>query len=149
MSWPPADRCAWSGKRSPRVIQVEVPSVDRFGRGRPPVVVSVLPEHEAELRAHADRLRRYAGRFLAAVVLLGIVSFVAAIAGAVVPEVATVSMVIAGVGVLLIGLLFLALPFSTPETSAFFGLRRSMAIVRILGAIMAAMGVWIVLYGWA
>jgi small neutral amino acid transporter SnatA (MarC family) len=46
-----------------------------------------------------------------------------------------------------LGLLFVAFPFTTPETSAFLGLRRSIRIARVLGLLLAALGAWIVIAG--
>lgn len=140
-------RCAWSGEQSDRLIEVPIPSVDRIGRHRGSTTVHVLPEHEAALRAHVDLGRRYGSRFLLAFIILGIAAFATAMAPAIDPSLAPTVVPIAGVLIGLMGLLIIVLPFSTPETSAFFGLRRSIRIARVLGVLMLILGAWIAIVG--
>lgn len=137
-------RCAWSGEASDRLIEVAIPSVDRIGRHRGSTTVHVLPEHESALRAHIDLGRRYGSRFLVAMIILGIAAFAIAMAPVVDQSWAPTVVPIAGVLIGIMGLLMVALPFTTPETSAFFGLRRSIRIARVLGALMLLLGAWIV-----
>lgn len=132
-------RCAWSGERSDRLIEVSLPATDRFGRRTGTLTAHVLPEHEAELRAHADRVHRHGAPFLVAVIVLGLLAFVLAIAGSL-GSVDPVAVPLSGVATAGIGLLFVLFPFTTPETSGFFGIRRSIVIARSLGAVLVAMG---------
>jgi hypothetical protein len=140
-------RCAWSGERSDRLIELAVPSVDRIGRHRGSTTVHVLPEHEAALRAHLDLGRRYGSRFLIGMVVLGLFAFGAAMAPAFDRSLEPVAIPVAGLLIGLMGLLIIALPFTTPETSAFFGLRRSIRIARVLGALTLILGAWIAIAG--
>ncbi len=140
-------RCAWTGERSDRLLTVVVESVDRIGRRSGPVTLQVLPEHERALRDHVALVRRYGARFLVAVIVIGGASFVAAMAPIVDPSWAAVALPISGLLLMALGLLFVALPFTTPETSAFFGLRRSIVIARVLGLLLAVLGVSIAIAG--
>jgi hypothetical protein len=140
-------RCAWSGERSDRLIELAVPSVDRIGRHRGSTAVHVLPEHEAALRAHLDLGRRYGSRFLIGMVVLGLAAFAAAMAPAFDRSLEPVAIPVAGMLIGLMGLLIIALPFTTPETSAYFGLRRSIRIARVLGALTVILGAWIAIAG--
>lgn len=47
-----------------------------------------------------------------------------------------------GAGLLLMGLTVLLLPFTTPETTELLGYRRSRMLGRLLGLLLAAVGVW-------
>ena len=47
-----------------------------------------------------------------------------------------------GTGLLLMGLTVLLLPFTTPETTELLGYRRSRMLGRLLGLLLAAVGVW-------
>jgi small neutral amino acid transporter SnatA (MarC family) len=140
-------RCAWTGERSDRLVTVTVDAVDRIGRRRGPVELRVRPGHEAALRAHVARVHRFGAPFLVAVILIGALAFGAAMAPIVDASWAAVAIPLSGLLVAVLGLLFVAFPFTTPETSAFFGLRRSIVIARILGLLLAALGAWIVLAG--
>ena len=124
-----------------------MPSIDRIGRHRGSMTVQVLPEHESALRAHIDLGHRYGSRFLVAMIVLGLAAFTFAMAPAIDRSLAPTAVPIAGVLIGLMGVLMIALPFTTPETSAFFGLRRSIRIARVLGAVMLVLGAWIVIAG--
>jgi hypothetical protein len=119
--------------------------MDRIGRPTGPVRLMVLPEHEAALRAHVARARRYGLPFLIGVVVIGVLAFALALSPIIRPDWEPIATPISGVLVIVLGLLFVAFPFTTPETSAFFGLRASIRIARVLGLLLAALGAWIVL----
>lgn len=138
-------RCAWTGERSDRLIPAVVDGMDRIGRPTGPVRLLVLPEHEAALRAHVHRARRYGLPFLIGVVVVGLLAFALALAPIILPGWEPIATPLSGVLVMVLGLLFVAFPFTTPETSAFFGLRASIRVARALGLLLAALGAWIVL----
>lgn len=133
-------RCLWTGTRSDRVVEITVPGVDRLGRPAAPVPVSVLPEHESDMRAYAEMARRSAGRFLGGLLALTVAVVGAAVLGGadVLPE--TASRRLVGLGVGLMGVLILRYPLITPETSALFGIRRGIAIARAAGVLTVAAG---------
>lgn len=140
-------RCAWSGEQSDRLMEVVIPSVDRIGRHRGSTKLQVLPEHESALRAHIDLGRRYGSRFLIGMIALGVAAFAIAMAPAINASSAPTAVPLSGGLIGLMGVLMVALPFTTPETSGFFGLRRSIRIARVLGVLMLILGAWIVIAG--
>lgn len=141
------ERCAWTNERSDRLIAVELPGVNRLGRPAQPVTLHVLPEHAAELRIHAERVRRYGTPFLVAIVTLSILILAAALLPVFGDAWRRPAIVGTGIVLGLMGALVIALPFSTPETSRFFGLRRSIQIARASGALLVLMAAAIVLFG--
>ena len=50
---------------------------------------------------------------------------------------------IMGVGIIIMGIDVVVLPFTTPETTAFFGYQKSKFIGRILGILLIAVGLWV------
>lgn len=46
-----------------------------------------------------------------------------------------------GTGIILMGIVVI-LPFTTPETTTFFGYQKSKKIGRILGVLMIVVGIW-------
>lgn len=48
-----------------------------------------------------------------------------------------------GVGIIVMGIDIVVLPFTTPETIAFLGYRKSKFIGRILGILLMAVGIWV------
>ena len=50
-----------------------------------------------------------------------------------------------GAGIMLMGIVVLLLPFTTPETTSFFGYQKSKIIGRILGVLMIVIGIWAIL----
>ena len=48
-----------------------------------------------------------------------------------------------GAGIVLMGIVVFLLPFTTPETTTFFGYQKSKIIGRILGALMIVVGIWV------
>jgi hypothetical protein len=133
-------QCAWSGEHSDRAVPIIVPGVDRFGRRTPPRTLHVLPEHEQELRAFAERASRH-GRtlLLGLLTATGAIVLVAALGTVgVLTEAETV--VIAGLLVMLLGAMLMALPISTPEAIEALGVRRSRALSRGIGAFGIVVG---------
>lgn len=140
-------RCAWTGRASDRLVEVQLPGVNRFGRPTAPITVHVLPEHEDELRAHAERVRRYGTAFLVAIVVLSLLVAVTALLPLLGDAWRRPALVVTGIVLGLMGLLIIALPFSTPETTAFFGVRRSIQIARVSGAVLVVLAAGVVLFG--
>ncbi len=48
-----------------------------------------------------------------------------------------------GIGIIIIGMDVLLLPFTTPETIAFLGYKRAKAAGRIAGIVLIAAGIWV------
>jgi hypothetical protein len=138
-------RCEWTGARTERAVPVSIQAVNRFGGPAPPRTVCVLPEHEPALRAYADRARRLGRPFFAALMLI-MLAMVGVVALSV-PDVLTESATLRAIGVLLalMGALMIALPFTTPETQQAFGVRASIRVARVAGAIVIVMGATITL----
>jgi len=125
-------RCAWSGAAGADLEQVEVETVDRWGRPRGPRAFWVQPQHRAALVAHGRFAARYARWFLPAVVVsLALMVLATQLAGT--PGLA--------LGLALFGTLLVALPFATPETVWMLGVRKSVLLARGIGVVMALVGV--------
>lgn len=54
---------------------------------------------------------------------------------------------IIGVGIIVMGIDVVSLPFTTPETTAFLGYQKSKFVGRILGILLIAVGIWVGLIG--
>ena len=50
---------------------------------------------------------------------------------------------IIGIGIIVMGIDVVVLPFTTPETTALFGNKKARFIGRILGMILIAVGIWV------
>lgn len=50
---------------------------------------------------------------------------------------------IIGTGIILMGIVVVLLPFTTPDTIAFLGYRKSKFIGRILGMLLIVVGIWV------
>lgn len=48
-----------------------------------------------------------------------------------------------GIGIVLMGMTVILLPFTTPETTAFFGYQRAKVIGRTLGVLLTIVGIWV------
>ena len=128
--------CAWAGVAADDLEPVELETVDRFGRRAGPRVFWVRPRHRDAFLAHGARVRRW-GRWLLPFLVVGVALMVAGAAFA--------GPIGLGFGLGLLGILFVALPFATPETVEMLGVRKSVAVVRGMGVAMAVAGVLLIL----
>ncbi len=140
-------KCAWTGEWTDRAVPVEVAATDRFGRPAPPRTLHVSPEHEAELRAFAERARRYGRPFLLTMAGLTLAMVVVAVLGTadVLSESATAALI--GLLTALVGLTIIVMPFATPETVGGLGVRASVRLARVVGVATIGLGVVIALLG--
>ncbi|GAB5533875.1 MAG: hypothetical protein Rubg2KO_01240 [Rubricoccaceae bacterium] len=137
--------CLWTGKRDDRAIEIEVQGTDRLGRPGEIETLTVLPEHEAELRAYAARAQRYGSFLLFGILGLTSVSLLAAALGVTDVWSGTPMVWTIGACVGLMGALMVAVPLATPETLQAFGARRSIQIARVSGLVTLATGLAIAL----
>lgn len=136
-------RCTWSGERSNRVVPISIPGTDRFGRPAEDRSVHVLPEHADQLRAFAALVQRKGRLFLGSIVALVLAALGAALLGSAGLLSDRTSTAVAGLSVAGLGILLVFLPFATPETVAWLGVRRSVRLARILGAVALLLGLLI------
>lgn len=103
----------------------------------------VHPEHEQELRRFAERLDAR-GRLVTLVVVgLSILMVITAVLGSQdVLDRTTVGRA-AGVQLAAMGALLVLVPLTTIQTMESFGIRRSLQVARVIGAITVALGAWI------
>lgn len=128
-------RCIWSNERHDDLKEVTVLTRDRFARNPQPRTFYVMPEQEEQFRRFSAFALRYSPLFLILMAALLLAMIVLSVLG---------SEVAVGVTVVLIGLLFVVFPFSTPETVQMMGLRKSIRLARGLGVLTAALGAWII-----
>jgi hypothetical protein len=140
-------KCLWTGTHSDRAIQIEVQGTDRLGRPGDMETVSVLPEHEADLRAYVGLARRFGSILLGGILGLTAVSVIAAVLGAAGVWSDTAAVWAIGASVSGIGVLMIVLPLATPETLQAFGVRRSIQIARVSGAVTFVTGLAIAFFG--
>ena len=48
-----------------------------------------------------------------------------------------------GIGIAVMGIDVVLLPFTTPETAAFWGYEKAKFVGRILGVVLVAVGIWV------
>ena len=140
-------KCLWTGQRSDRAIEITVPGTDALGRSIDVQTLTVLPEHEADLRAFADRARRMGRPFLVTILSLTAAILVVAALGTFEVISGAASAWGVGLGCIGMGVLMVALPFATPETVAAFGVRRSITLACVSGVIVIAVGLAIGVWG--
>jgi hypothetical protein len=139
--------CVWSGKSSCVLTetQYEIPKtyVGSFADKAGEIKLTVCAEHSSELDAFVEFYKRYGAIFDKSFVTL----FVGILGGVGFDLIFTHSIGVTSVFLVLIGILFTSLPFSTPQTVAVFGLRRSIWIARTGGVILVLLGtitfIWI------
>lgn len=125
------ERCIWSNRRDPGTREVTLEPPNRSTR---PETVHVCPAHEAQFRAFHAYSERYGGWFLA---LLGLFVLAALIAIVVEVEEATIAWAVPT----LVGAVMLIFPFATPQTVQMLGVRASVLLVRIGGAVLFGWGI--------
>lgn len=135
-------RCIWCNESEGELVEVVLESSNRFGTSPKPTAFLVHPEHEAAFRAFHEKKERHGKRFLIAILgmagALAVLEPLLLFLGA--PRAAVA---VCGVVVVATGLIAIALPFGTPETVSWLGLRRTITIVRWAGAILILQGMWI------
>lgn len=105
----------------------------------------MLPEHEAELRAYNRRAARWGRPMLVAVLGLTVALVALAVVGAALGLSEAETAGGAGALVVALGLVVVAFPFATPETSEALGVRASVRVARVAGVVTVATGVWLAL----
>jgi hypothetical protein len=117
-----------------------------------PQTLHVHPEHEAAVREYFVRQRRSSGPVL--YTLLGVTLLIAVLGNALGPlierlpaTVGTAVTVSIGSLIVVLGGLLFVYPLPTDATVKALGIRRSVRVARIIGAITAALGGWVVSLG--
>lgn len=136
-------RCIWCNKAGGELRQTTVVT-------RHPLLFSTAQGDLVVHREHEEALRRFAARvgpsgrlFLTAVgaCLLAMVALeIALAAGA-----RTVGTAGIGLSVAALGIVLMALPLSTPQTVALFGVRAAARLVRVAGALLVGLGAFVML----
>jgi hypothetical protein len=133
--------CVWSGKSECILIQkqYEIPRTyfGSFAGKAREIELTVCAEHSSELDAFVEFYNRYGTIFDKLFVIL----FVGILGGLAFEVTFPRPMGVTSVFVILTGILFTSLPFSTPQTAAVFGLRRSIWIARTGGVILTLLGI--------
>src|SRR5216684_1673800 len=129
-------RYAWTNQEADNLREVVLVVPDRVGTHPQPRTFYVLPEYEQELRHFTQRVQRFGLAFVICMVVLTML---------VIP-IATVMRWYAFLGVIvaLIGVIFIAFPFATPETVKAIGIKNSIRLARTLGLVIVVVGVYLV-----
>lgn len=132
--------CVWSGKSECVLTQTqyEIPRtyLGSFAGKAREIELTVCAEHSSELDAFVESYKQYGAIFDKACVIL----FVGILGGLAFEMVFIRPVGVTSVFVILTGILFTSLPFSTPQTVAVFDLRRSIWIARTGGVILILLG---------
>jgi len=136
-------RCIWCNKVGGDLRETTVEARNRllFMPGQAENLIH--GEHEEAFRRFASRVGRSGRMFLAAigVCLLAMVALeIALVAGA-----RTVGVVGIGAATVALGIVLSVLPLSTPQTVALLGVRTAARLVRIAGALLIGLGVFVML----
>ena len=137
--------CIWTHETSDRVVPVTLDVPSNTGGERTERTLHVLPEHEADLRAYNDRVATHGRTFVRSMFGLSAVLLGVAVGGAVADWPTSIVSAVVGLGVSAIGWLMIAFPFATPQTVGALGIRRSVRLTRVLGAVTVGLGIWIAL----
>lgn len=136
-------RCIWCNKTGgnlrPTTVAARTPLLCRPAQPE----LAVHEEHEDAFRRFSERAGRSGRLFLTLLgaCLLAMVALeIALVAGA-----RTVGVVGIGLAVVVIGIVLSALPFSTPQTVALLGARTAARLVRVAGALLIGLGLFVTL----
>lgn len=133
--------CVWCGNSSCVLTetQYEIPKtyVGSFAGQAGRIKLTVCAEHSSELGAFVEFYQQYGAIFDKSFVTLS----VGILGGVGFDVIFTPSIGVTSVFLILIGVLFTSLPFSTPQTVAVFGLRCSIWIARTGGVILVLLGI--------
>lgn len=136
-------RCIFCNRDGGDLRKVTVATRNRFLLKPAQKEFVVHREHEAAFVRFNERVLRSGRLFLTAigVCLLAMVALeIALVAGA-----RTVGVVGIGLAAVVMGIVLAALPFSTPETVALFGIRTAARLVRLTGAVVIGVGLFVIL----
>lgn len=135
-------RCIWCNRTDGELKKVRIESSNRFGVAPEPDEFWVHAEHEQAFRTFHQRKERHGRHLLIAVFgaagALALIVPILMVAGAPRLAVGFCAFVIAGLGIGAI-----VLPFGTPETVRWLGLRKTITLVRWGGAILILQGIWL------
>jgi hypothetical protein len=151
MNWP-TQRCAWCNHPGDALRECSVRVWKPIAAKEETQTLHVHPEHEAAVRDYFARQRRSSGPVLYTV--LGVTLLLAVFGNALGPLIerlpatigTAVTVSIGSLIVVLGGLLFVY-PLPTDATLKALGIRRSVRVARIVGAVAAALGGWVVSLG--
>jgi len=138
-------RCIWCHGEGGSLKEVTAVTPNRLLLRRQERTFLVHAEHEQAFLAFNERVNRFGWLFLGSIVAC----ILAMVALEVVLVAGNKAAAVVGIGALtaVLGAVMVALPFSTPETVAIFGLRRASRIVRTMGAVVIILGAFVVLQG--
>ena len=122
-------RSSWTGREAPRLVEVRLPAVTRWGTPQGEETHLVEPEHEAALRRFVGYAVRNARFALVSYLACALLALAGALLG---PRTPTGGLLLV-LGLLLLGASLVAYPFATPETVARLGFRRSRNLARVVG----------------
>lgn len=134
-------RCIWCNRHSDNIKEVTVTLPKRRGFDFETKTFPVMPECEKEFQSFADFMKEKTS-FLMTGILISTAAIILASAGLIAELVSdrTAAWVI-GAAVAVQGVLIVKYPFVTPETRNAFGVRSSVKVARVTGAIAALTGI--------
>lgn len=145
-------KCIWTGRRDERAIKVTISTLGRLASPTEKTV-HILPEHEEKLRDFNSSFVKEGRTFLYWMMGTVIVIPFLVVAGLILTSLYSVPqsilLALVGLPVVLIGVLMLRYPYSTPETVKWLGIAKSVKVVRWCGigtiALGAAITLWAIL----
>lgn len=123
-------KCVWCNRSGGELKAIKLTVWNSFATAQREVTLNVHPQHEQQARKLSQRRLRFARLFLLAILSLSAIALVTVL---IAPTVTSVSLV-------LMGVVFIVLPFVTDETINLMGMRSGMWLARAGGAIFIVMG---------
>lgn len=134
-----SQKCIWTGKKTEQLIKVELNTLDRFTIPKKKTFC-VSPRYEDKLRKFNQKLLTYGRLFLYLIIAHTGLLIVAVTVLSALPDYHFLIIPVSATITSSIGILITILPFSTPETIKWLGLRRAIKVTRLLGLLTIAMG---------
>lgn len=135
-------RCIWCNQAGGELERVVVESSNRFAVSPETKEYWVHTNHRQQFLAFNERKERYGKLFLIAMLApFGILIVLEPIL--VIMDKPRIALATVGAIVMAVGFAAIALPFATPETVRWLGLRRAIAIVRVAATLMVFQGLWV------
>lgn len=126
-------KCIWTNKKSEDLKELEIKNLNT----KKIETVYILPEFEQKFLEFHKFAEKYANKFLIAIMSLTFsLVFIVVLPKSIIPY-------FLSLGLFLMGILCYFFPFVTPETVKMLGIKKSIIIAKILGVIIALIGIFI------
>ncbi len=120
----------WTGRESNGLIAI--------GKTENDETIFVEPEHRVDLESHLRLSNKWKKTFLIFTISWNALLVALAL---------TAQRSAIGIALIVLSIFLFTLPFATPQTTQFLGIQKSRLLVRGIAAVIAGIGVWVLLAG--